>query len=227
MSFYEQAVEEADALENATERVAQLEKEIEHKGKALSDAAEKLGKLRTKTAEQFETAITRELKDLGMGGTTFKVEIKSDYSADEVGENGGDSVEFLISPNVGEPLKPLAKIISGGEMSRFMLALKNIVAGIDSIGTMVFDEIDTGISGHIATVVAEKMCNISRNRQVIAVTHMPGLAAMADNHFLIEKSVSDGKPIRTLRCLKTTRRKSRDLSAAKTIRRTRYRTQRK
>lgn len=193
MSFYEQAVEEADALENATERVAQLEKEIEKKGKALSDAAEKLGKLRTKTAEQFETAITRELKDLGMGGTTFKVEIKSDYSADEVGENGGDSVEFLISPNVGEPLKPLAKIISGGEMSRFMLALKNIVAGIDSIGTMVFDEIDTGISGHIAAVVAEKMCNISRNRQVIAVTHMPGLAAMADNHFLIEKSVSDGK----------------------------------
>lgn len=193
MSFYEQAVEEADALENATERVAQLEKEIEHKGKALSAAAEKLGKLRTKTAEQFETAITRELKDLGMGGTTFKVEIKSDYSADEVGENGGDSVEFLISPNVGEPLKPLAKIISGGEMSRFMLALKNIVAGIDSIGTMVFDEIDTGISGHIAAVVAEKMCNISRNRQVIAVTHMPGLAAMADNHFLIEKSVSDGK----------------------------------
>ena len=135
----------------------------------------------------------RELGDLGMGGTTFKVEIKSDYAPDNIGETGGDEVEFLISPNVGEPLKPLAKIISGGEMSRFMLALKNIVAGLDGIGTMVFDEIDTGISGHISAVVAEKMCNISRDRQVIAITHMPSLAAMADSHFLIQKSVSDGK----------------------------------
>ncbi|MBO7327038.1 MAG: DNA repair protein RecN, partial [Clostridia bacterium] len=90
-------------------------------------------------------------------------------------------------------LKPLAKIISGGEMSRFMLALKNILADVDEIGTMIFDEIDTGISGHISAVVSEKMCNISRKRQVIAVTHMPSLAAMADNHYLIEKSTENGK----------------------------------
>ncbi|MBO4554741.1 MAG: DNA repair protein RecN, partial [Clostridia bacterium] len=86
-------------------------------------------------------------------------------------------------------------IISGGEMSRFMLALKNIVAKVDGIGTMVFDEIDTGISGNISAVVAEKMCNISRNRQVIAVTHMPSLAAMADNHYLIAKSTENGKTL--------------------------------
>ena len=196
--FYDKAAAEADTLANASERVEALEREISAKGKELSAAAEKLGALRRKTAESFERAIMKELGDLGMGGTTFKVDIASDYSADSVGATGGDRVEFLISPNVGEPLKPLAKIISGGEMSRFMLALKNIVAGIDRIGTMVFDEIDTGISGHISAVVAEKMCNISRTRQVIAITHMPSLAAMADSHFLIEKGVEDGKTLTRL-----------------------------
>ena len=191
--FLAKAKEEAETLENASERVEELEREIASAGKILSDAARRLGDMRRSAAEKFESDMMRELGDLGMGGTTFKVEIKSDYAPDNIGETGGDEVEFLISPNVGEPLKPLAKIISGGEMSRFMLALKNIVAGLDGIGTMVFDEIDTGISGHISAVVAEKMCNISRDRQVIAITHMPSLAAMADSHFLIQKSVSDGK----------------------------------
>lgn len=191
--FLAKAKEEAETLENASERVEELEREIASAGKKLSDAARRLGDMRRSAAEKFESDMMRELGDLGMGGTTFKVEIKSDYTPDNIGETGGDEVEFLISPNVGEPLKPLAKIISGGEMSRFMLALKNIVAGLDGIGTMVFDEIDTGISGYISAVVAEKMCNISRDRQVIAITHMPSLAAMADSHFLIRKSVSDGK----------------------------------
>lgn len=191
--FLAKAKTEAETLENASERVEELEREIASAGKKLSDAARRLGDMRRSAAEKFESDMMRELGDLGMGGTTFKVEIESDYAPDNIGETGGDEVEFLISPNVGEPLKPLAKIISGGEMSRFMLALKNIVAGLDGIGTMVFDEIDTGISGHISAVVAEKMCNISRDRQVIAITHMPSLAAMADSHFLIQKSVSDGK----------------------------------
>lgn len=191
--FLAKAKTEAETLENASERVEELEREIASAGKKLSDAARRLGDMRRSAAEKFESDMMRELGDLGMGGTTFKVEIKSDYAPDNIGETGGDEVEFLISPNVGEPLKPLAKIISGGEMSRFMLALKNIVAGLDGIGTMVFDEIDTGISGHISAVVAEKMCNISRDRQVIAITHMPSLAVMADSHFLIQKSVSDGK----------------------------------
>lgn len=199
--FYDNAVAEAEVLSNAAERTAELEKLIAACGKKLSSAAEALGALRRKTADEFEKAMTKELGDLGMGGTTFKVRIESDYTPDAVGEKGGDKVEFLISPNVGEPLKPLAKIISGGEMSRFMLALKNIVAGIDSIGTMVFDEIDTGISGHISAVVAEKMCNISRARQVIAITHMPSLAAMADSHFLIDKSVENGKTLTHLTLL--------------------------
>lgn len=200
-AFYQKSKAEAEKLAGASERVGELEAELAAEGKKLASAAENLGNLRRAAAERFEADMTRELVDLGMGGTTFKVDIISDYAPESIGPTGGDKVEFLISPNVGEPLKPLAKIISGGEMSRFMLALKNIVAGIDGIGTMVFDEIDTGISGRISAVVAEKMCNISRARQVIAITHMPALAAMADSHFLIEKGVEDGKTLTHLTLL--------------------------
>lgn len=193
--FYEEAVKEAQMLSNATERVEELEKEIEKAAKELLVSAKNLSEERRKVADKFEKDITKELCDLGMGGSTFKVDIQKSEDVDDISANGMDSVEFLISPNVGEPLKPLAKIISGGEMSRFMLAFKNILAGVDDIGTMVFDEIDTGISGNISQVVSEKMCNISRARQVIAVTHMPSLAAMADNHYLISKSTQNGKTL--------------------------------
>lgn len=194
-SFYNKAKEETDSLENAGDRVIQLENDIKKAGEALAKNAEKLTALRVKVGAEFEKSMLKELKELGMGSSTFKVDIKTAKTVDEITANGADSVEFLISPNVGEPLKPLAKIISGGEMSRFMLALKNIVAGIDGIGTMVFDEIDTGISGNISAVVSEKLCNISRGRQVIAVTHMPSLAAMADSHYLISKATENGKTL--------------------------------
>lgn len=194
-SFYVSAKEEADTLANAGERVIQLENNIKHSAENLKSSAEKLTALRLKVGAEFEKSMVKELKDLGMGGSTFKVDIQTTDNVDDMCAKGADTVEFLISPNVGEPLKPLAKIISGGEMSRFMLALKNIVAGIDGIGTMVFDEIDTGISGNISAVVSEKLCNISRGRQVIAVTHMPSLAAMADSHYLIAKSTENGKTL--------------------------------
>lgn len=193
--FLTDAKEEANMLFNASERVEKMEKEIAKVCDTLCNKAGELTALRKKYAEKFEKSITQELCDLGMSGSTFKVLINSTDDVDRISSNGADEVEFLISPNTGEPLKPLAKIISGGEMSRFMLALKNIVAGIDGIQTMVFDEIDTGISGNISAVVSEKMCNISRNRQVIAVTHMPSLAAMADSHYLIAKSTENGKTL--------------------------------
>lgn len=193
--FYENAKREAETLSGAGERVAVLEKEISSAKAQLKDAAAKLTNMRAEVAKQFENSMVRELGDLGMAGSTFSIDIVTAQDVDDMGGDGADSVEFLISPNVGEPLKPLAKIISGGEMSRFMLALKNIIAGIDYIGTLVFDEIDTGISGNIAAVVAQKLCNISRNRQVIAVTHQPSLAAMADNHYLISKAAEGGKTL--------------------------------
>lgn len=193
--FYENVKSEAEMLSGAGERVERLEKEIASAKKVLLSAANRLTKQRGDVAAEFEKSMIQELGDLGMAGSTFKIDISTVQNADDMGADGADTVEFLISPNVGEPLKPLAKIISGGEMSRFMLALKNIIAGIDYIGTLVFDEIDTGISGNIAAVVAEKMCNISRKRQVIAVTHQPSLAAMADNHYLISKAAEGGKTL--------------------------------
>jgi len=194
-TFYEHAKEEAEMLSGADETVSKLEKQIKAAREDVAHTAEGLTALRVKAAKGFEKSMVRELGDLGMGNSTFKVEINTTDDVEQMSANGADTVEFLISPNVDEPLKPLAKIISGGEMSRFMLALKNIVAGIDGIGTMVFDEIDTGISGNISAVVSEKLCNISRGRQVIAVTHMPSLAAMADSHYLISKSTQNGKTL--------------------------------
>lgn len=193
--FYDEAKKEANILANAAERVEELEIEIDKAAKKLLESAKNLSLERRKVADKFEKDIMKELCDLGMSGSTFKVEMTTKEDVDDISANGMDNVEFMISPNVGEPLKPLAKIISGGEMSRFMLAFKNILAGVDDIGTMVFDEIDTGISGNISQVVSEKMCNISRARQVIAVTHMPSLAAMADNHYLISKSTENGKTL--------------------------------
>ncbi len=193
VDFYNKAVDEYSRLSNAGNRVLELDAELKKASTALENACNNLTLSRKKIADKFEKDILTELSDLGMSGSTFKVQIISTANADECTSSGADEIEFLISPNVGEPLKPLAKIISGGEMSRFMLALKNILADVDNIGTMIFDEIDTGISGNISAVVSEKMCNISRKRQVIAVTHMPSLAAMADHHFLIAKSTENGK----------------------------------
>lgn len=193
--FYEDTKKEAELLSGAAQTVEDLQVEIEKAKSGLQKSARKLTELRQEVANKFESDITRELKDLGMGGSTFKVDFVTTDDVDQISANGADTIEFLFSANVGEPMKPLAKIISGGEMSRFMLAFKNIVAGVDGIGTMVFDEIDTGISGNISAVVSEKMCNISRDRQVIAVTHMPSLAAMADNHYLIAKSTENGKTL--------------------------------
>ncbi len=154
-------------------------------------SAKKLSQKRREVAINLESAISSELSELGMGGTIFKIGFadipERDKHMSSIHSSGFDCIEFLISPNKGEPLRPLSKIISGGEMSRFMLALKTIIASIDGIGTLVFDEIDTGISGKIAFEVAKKLYKISKSAQVIAVTHLPQLASIADVNYLIEK----------------------------------------
>lgn len=192
-AFLIKAQKEYDLLNNSSDIIEELKSKYDKIKEELIKQCTILSDKRRAAAVKFEKAILSELKDLGMGGTAFKVSINSD--SDKISNDGYDEVEFLISPNPGEPLKPLSKIISGGEMSRFMLALKNITAALDNIDCMVFDEIDSGISGHIAQIVSEKLCNISRDRQVIAVTHLPQLAAMADNHYLIEKSSTDNKTV--------------------------------
>lgn len=180
-------------LENSEDEIIKLEKQESETRRKLYNVAKVLSEKRRECAKKLEKLISNELSELGMKGTEFVVNFTDipEYDAflDELTEKGVDNVEFLISPNKGEPLKSLSKIISGGEMSRFMLALKVIFAKIDGIGTLVFDEIDTGISGVIAFEVAKKLYSISKSAQVIAVTHLPQLAAAADENFLIEKHV--------------------------------------
>lgn len=182
-----------------TQKIAQEYSAFQHMDETLDDMQENQKKLlaeyvkesealtasRKNLAAWFEKEMVKQLKQLGMEKTQFCVQFLSAASS-EVPE---DEVSFLISPNPGEPLKPLSRIASGGELSRLMLAIKSIAAQQGLIPTMVFDEIDTGISGKIAQVVAEKIAAISAYRQVLCVTHLPQIAAMADYHFLVEKSV--------------------------------------
>ena len=195
IAYRDKIAEEIEELSNYSFMLEKLTNDysialdnLEQKGIDLSD-------VRKTYAKQFENLVVSELKELGMSNTGFEVDIVTyndiETIANKAGSNGIDIVEFLISPNLGEPLKPLKKVISGGEMSRFMLAIKKITAQIDGVNVMVFDEIDTGISGKIAQVVANKLYDISNSKQVLAVTHLPQLASMADCHYLIEKTTDN------------------------------------
>ena len=171
---------------------------------ALYEHAVALSQMRRDTAVGFEQKLTAQLIELGMGDATFRVSFADIMPLEQCafGEGGIDTVAFYISTNLGEPVKPLRKVASGGEVSRIMLALKNIAADRGGIPTMIFDEIDTGISGRMAQVVAQKLKNISDGRQVICVTHLPQIASMADRHFLISKQSDDEKTTTSLKQLK-------------------------
>lgn len=192
LGFYEKAVQELEFLSNSSEKAAELSAKKAAEEKRLSALAETLTARRRATAEQVEEQIETALHDMEMKHARFHIQIeeKADWGAD-----GKDKVEFLISANAGEPLKPLAKIASGGEMSRVMLALKTVLVDADEIGTFIFDEIDTGVSGRTARRVGEKMRFLGGKRQLLCITHLPQIAAMADNHFLIEKESDAGESV--------------------------------
>ena len=192
LEFYEKAVQELEFLSNSSEKAAELSAEKAEEEKRLSALAETLTARRRATAEQVEEQIETALHDMEMKHARFHIQIeeKADWGAD-----GKDKVEFLISANAGEPLKPLAKIASGGEMSRVMRALKKVLVDADGIGTFIFDEIDTGVSGRTARRVGEKMRFLGGKRQLLCITHLPQIAAMADNHFLIEKESDAGETV--------------------------------
>lgn len=188
LAFYEKVTEELHLLENSSEIVAELQKKRESLQQRLAVLAEKLTAYRMAAAERVSEQIADALRDMEMKNARFQIQIaeKAEWSAD-----GRDKVEFLISANAGEDLKPLARIASGGEMSRVMLALKTVLVDADEIGTFIFDEIDTGVSGRTARKVGEKMHFLGSKRQILCITHLPQIAAMADTHFLIEKE-TDG-----------------------------------
>ncbi|MDD2361905.1 MAG: DNA repair protein RecN [Oscillospiraceae bacterium] len=189
LEFLEQAQQELDSIELSDMLEARLQNEFGQAKKTVLELASQLSTARRKAAADFEKKVQEQLAFLDMPGVRLKVSIETV----EPGSNGIDSIEFLISANPGEAPRPLAKIASGGELSRIMLALKSVMANADDIDTLVFDEIDTGISGRAAHKVGIKLRETSKNRQVICVTHLAQIGAQADNHFLIEKTVHDGR----------------------------------
>lgn len=194
--FLAEAKDELYLAEHGAELYEKLCKQEKAVKKQLYAAALGLSELRRAGGEDLRKRILAELADLGMQNSAFEVRFEpvpnEEEFAEKLGANGFDEFEFYLSPNVGQPLMPLAKIISGGEMSRFMLAIKLITGNLGNIGTMIFDEIDTGISGAIGLGVAKKLCVLSRGKQVLCVTHLPQIAAMADAQFFIEKTEADG-----------------------------------
>ncbi len=177
-----------DNLINSEEKILKLYKEKETIEKQIKQACINISNIRKKQASYLEENIEKHLFDLGMQNSKFKIDIKQ---KDTFNHNGFDKVEFLICTNLGEDVKPLSKIASGGEMSRVMLSLKAVLSFVDTIDTFIFDEIDSGISGRTAQMVAEKMSLLARNNQIICITHLPQIAAMGDFHFLINKSSDD------------------------------------
>ena len=189
MAYLERCKQELDQIAFADDRLALLQKQHEKAMNDVLDAARELSLQRKVVAKDLEQQIIQELQELNMSSIRFEVA----FSEKKPDASGIDEVRFLMSANVGEELRPIHKIASGGELARIMLAMKTVFSQQEQIGTMVFDEVDTGVSGRAAQKVAEKMARISRQKQVLCVTHLPQLAAMADTHFTVEKGVSGGR----------------------------------
>lgn len=189
IKLYQDALQEVSTLESSSSEIEKLNLEKEKLLLEVTEKAKKLSEYRLKIANNFVSRVCKELEFLNMPNVIFKVS----NSTGKLTVHGMDSMEFLISANVGEPPKPISKIASGGELSRIMLALKTVLADKDNIPTLIFDEIDTGVSGKTAQKIGFKLKEVSKNRQVICVTHLSQIAIMGDNHLLIEKSIHNDR----------------------------------
>lgn len=199
IEYEKKARAELDETENIDERTDAVRRELESAEIEIGEKAEELSEKRRRAARTLEREIEASLRELNMEKSRFSVSVEpKKYAAD-----GADSVEFLISTNPGEPLKPLVKIASGGELSRVMLAIKSILVRSDAVDSMIFDEIDTGVSGGAAQKIADKLKTIAESAQVICITHLPQLASAADSHYLIEKNTDGEMASTTLTLLDT------------------------
>ncbi len=183
--------EEIETLQNKEVHISQIEKELAPLKKDLKIEAANLSRARQKWAKRLTSLIHRELKELYMEKTVF--EVKREALEDRFLRNGTEKVEFYLSTNPGEPLKPLSKIASGGELSRIMLALKSIFSKHQGVTSIIFDEVDTGVSGRVAQAIAEKIHKVARGSQVLCISHLPQVAAMADTHLYISKKIKNGR----------------------------------
>ena len=184
--------ERLEVLSNYEAYLCNLKAEYEKKEKELKKTANEISKIRKSYAKQLSAKITEALIDLNFLEVRFDIDFKE---LKEVGENGQDEICFMISTNPGLPLRPLGSVASGGELSRIMLAIKAVMADKDEVETLIFDEIDTGISGRTAQKVSEKMAVIAGNHQILCITHLAQIAAMADHHYVIEKKPADSKTV--------------------------------
>lgn len=189
LDCYNKASEEISRFESSSDEIEEVIKTREQLLSCVSDKAKQLSAARAEAAERFSAQVEEELSFLDMPN----VKIKASMEKGKLTAAGMDSVEFLISTNAGEGMKPMSKIASGGELSRIMLALKNVIAEKDNIHTLIFDEIDTGVSGRAAQKIGIKLKSVSAHQQVLCVTHLSQMAVMADNHLLIEKQTRDGR----------------------------------
>ena len=197
MEYYQKAVAELENIEFSEERLEELNKKLSLLRDDMEEKAELLTKKRLAAAEAFEKAVANELSYLNMPNVRFSVNFEhTDYT-----ESGCDNLEFYIATNAGEPLKPLARIASGGELSRIMLSIKNVLADKDNVDTLIFDEVDTGISGAAAQKVGKKLKQVSLGRQIICVTHLAQVAAYADTHLLISKSTENDRAFTSVESL--------------------------
>ncbi|MBR2391534.1 MAG: DNA repair protein RecN [Clostridia bacterium] len=191
-AYLENIKAEYDKLVNSAELVEKLEKEKQQAIEELDAKAKELTAVRKMKAEMFSIKVREELAELSMKGAKFEIDFEQ-LNSETCDELGYDKIRFMFTANSGQPLRPLNKVASGGEMSRFMLAVKNITADIDGMDTMIFDEIDSGISGDTANVLAMKLAKIGKNHQVVCVTHLAQVASFGKNHFYISKAEVDGK----------------------------------
>ena len=189
LEYLEKAKKELDEIEFADDHVERLKKKLKKAEKEAWDAAKVLRENRKETAEAMSVRILTELAQLDMPRVQFQIQ----FTELDLTANGADSVAFYMSANAGEALKPMSKVASGGELARIMLAMKNVLAEKDQVNTLIFDEVDTGVSGRAAQKVAEKLRSVAVHKQVLCVTHLPQLAALANTHLLIAKSERDGR----------------------------------
>lgn len=197
LAYLEQAKQELDEIEFADEHMERLKKRLQQAEKSAWDCAMELRWNREQAAEQLSERILTELAQLDMP----KVQFSCAFTELELGASGADAVAFYMSANAGEALKPMSKVASGGELARIMLAMKNVLAEQDQVATLIFDEVDTGVSGRAAQKVAEKLRSVSRHKQVLCVTHLPQLAALASTHLLIAKEERSGRTYTTVQPL--------------------------
>ena len=207
LAYLDRCRQELDQIQYADDTIARLEKELGKAEKEARKRGQALSQARQTSAQSLRDRVQEELRQLDMPKVRFEVEFAPKGGEAGMDETGVDEIQFLMSANLGEALKPIQKVASGGELARIMLALKNVLAEGDEIGSLVFDEVDTGVSGRAAQKVAEKMAQVAQHKQVLCVTHLPQIAAMADTHFAVSKGERGGRTYTALERLDRTRRR--------------------